>query len=165
LPTVVQHFSFSIQVNPACWTGQPSAFELKLLRPLPVLALEALRARVFDVVTAGRAPVRAARAILQMAFETEIRAALAKLIKVAPDVMAAQVCERRSYLDVDTDLQTYAFLLEPALEALAAGVPAGYVRLVRRYLGSRYARYRVGATCALLCLAAATSFAETGTSP
>ncbi len=165
MPTVDHEFSFSIRPNPACWTGAPSAFERELARPLPQPALEALRVRVFAVVTTTRAPVPSARAIVQMAFETEIRAALTKLIKIAPDVMAAQVCERRSYLDVDTDLDAYAFLLGPALEALGAGVPAGYVGLVRRYLGSRYARYRVGATCALLCLAAATSFPDTGTSP
>jgi hypothetical protein len=165
MPTVVHQFSFSVRPNPACWTGAPSAFELELVRPLPNLALEALRVRVFAAVTTTRAPAPSARAILQMAFETEIRAALTKLIKVAPDVMAAQVCERRSYLDVDADLRGYAFLLEPALEALGSGVPAGYVRLVRRYLGSGYARYRVSATCALLCLAAATSLRENGTSP
>jgi len=160
MPTVVHRFSFTVRANPVCWTGAPSAFELKLLRPLPDSALEAFRVRVFDAVTTDHAPARSARAILQMAFETEIRAALTKLIKVDPDVMAAQVCERRSFLDVDADLRRYAFLVEPALAALSPAVPAGYVRLARRYSGSRYARYRVSATCAVLCLAAATHFPD-----
>jgi hypothetical protein len=100
-----------------------------------------------------------------MAFETEIRAALAKLIKVAPDVMAARVCERRSFLDIDVDLRQYSFLVEPALAALAPAVPAGYVRLLRRYLESRYARYRVSSMCAVLCLATATLLPDEVTNP
>jgi len=135
---------------------EPSPLETKILRPLPDPALEAFRSRVLRAVTLNGASAPAARAVVQMAFETELRAVLTKLIKVAPDLLAATVPERRRFLEVDADLGRYGFLVEPALAALSSAVPDSYVRLLRRYLGSRYARYRVSATCAVLCLAATT---------
>ncbi len=147
---------------PPCWTGPPSAFEVDLMRSFSSPPLEQFRARVFEAVTTTHAPVKSARAILQMAFETELAAALTKLIQVAPDVKAARVCERRRYLEIDADLHKYGFLLDPALQAIEGSIPATYARLLRRYVASGHARYRVSAMCALLCLATATRPAAAG---
>lgn len=155
MPTVVNEFDFFIQENPSCWTGASSFFELKMMRALPDYALEQLRQRVFYAVTTDHARIRSARAILQMGFETELNATLNKIVRPAPDVLAARVCERRRYLDIDRDLQQYRFLIGPALEAMIQAVPAPYARLLRRYIGSDYARYRVSGVCALLCFATA----------
>lgn len=141
----------------ACWTGDLSAFEEKLLLPLQDYALEQLRGRFMATVTTGGIPERAARAVLQMAMETELRLVLAKMVEVAPDVAESNVCERRRYLNIDIDMRRHRYLVQPAYTALAkvSAVPAPYVDLIRRYGGSAYPRYRVSSLAATLCLAAA----------
>lgn len=141
-----------------CWDGDLSPFEEKLLLPLQDYALEQLRARLMLlVVTPAAPPARAARAVLQMALETELRAVLAKLIEIAPDVATSNVCERRRYLQIDIDMRTHRYLIGPAFTALAKvpDVPRPYAELVQRYGRSAYPRYRVAALAAALCLAVA----------
>ena len=152
MPTGTYHFSFSIQSNPACWSGALSPFELKLLEPLPSYPLEQLRQRFLYAVTGSYDTVMSARAAAQMAFETEIGAALAKLIELPPEVATSRVCPRRTFLAIDADMQRFSFLFGPALDA-ATFLPDSYVRLFRQHLGQPYAKYRVCATAALLCAA------------
>jgi hypothetical protein len=149
-------FSFTIQADPACWSGDLSPFELRLLRPLPMYALEQLRTRFLHVVTTTHEPVKSARATLQMAYDTEIGATLTKLITVAPDVFSSRVCERRRFLEIDADMRVFKFLWAPALDVIREDgfVPLQYVELLERHFVSEYPRYRVSAIAALLCLAA-----------
>jgi hypothetical protein len=149
-------FSFTIQADPACWAGSLSAFELKLLRPLPLYAVEQLRTRFLHAVTSSGEPTKTARSVLQIAFDTEIGTTLAKLITVAPDVRTSRICERRRFLEIDTDMRMFKFLWSPALDALRdqGSIPLPYIELLERHFEAGYPRYRVAAIAALLCMAA-----------
>lgn len=141
----------------ACWAGTSSPFEQRLMSPLPTYGLESLRLRFMNVVVSNHAMNKAARAILQMAFETELRAVVTKLVPLAADVMRSNVCERRRFIDVDVDMRRMSFLVEPALTELASapGAPPAYVDLLRRYAASDYPRYRACALATTICFAAA----------
>lgn len=134
-----------------------TAFETKLLTPFPTYALDQLRRRVLFSATTNHVPADNARAVFQMAFDTEIRTVLSKVVQIPDEVAADNVASRRTFLAVASDLSLYGFLIEPALTELAAlpDVPPPYIDLLRRYLQARAPRYRVSAACALLCLAAA----------
>ncbi len=154
MPSISQSFEFFIESDVACWNGDLTRFELKLLQTLPSYALEQLRSRFLFFVTSTRIPKMTARSTFQLAFETEIGAALYKVAPITIDVQESHVCERRRYLEIDQDMASFQFLLRPALNA-ATFLPPGYVKLLSRHLASPYARYRVCATAALLCFAAA----------
>jgi hypothetical protein len=136
--------------------AQEVAAVRKLLAPLPVYALEQLRSRFLNAVTTTHDPVAAALRTVQMAFETEIGVALAKVVSVLDSDKEVVVAVARRYLEIDADLRAYSFLIDPAVDALdETGVlPGSYVDLVRGYLESPYPRYRVSAIAALLVLAA-----------
>jgi hypothetical protein len=157
MPEVIANYDFTIEANPACWTGPPSHFELKLLQTLPIYALEELRARFVQSVTTTQNPTQAARRVFQMAFETEIGAAIAKVIDILPDQASALVCPARRYLEIDADMAPFSFLYEPALTVIAeTGIlPVSYVNLFRAHITSPYARYRMCGIAALLCVVAA----------
>jgi hypothetical protein len=142
---------------PTCWNGPSNAFELQLLQPFSIYALEQLRARFLYVVTSSPDPTKAARRVFQIAFETEIGVALGKLITILPEEKAALVCEARRYLDIDADMRAFSFLVDAALDALEAAqsLPLSYVNLLRAHFTAPYPRYRVCALAALLCLAVA----------
>lgn len=153
---VSQEFSFSVKGAAGCWSGTLSPFEQALLRPLPSFPLEQLRRRFLYAATTNHDLVKSARATLQMAFDTEVGAALEKVISFPPDALTSNVCQRRRFLDVDADLRSFSFLLPPALDSAekAGFLPQPYVNLLKLHLGSPYPRYRVAATAALLCFAA-----------
>lgn len=138
-----------------CWNGTSTAFETRLLTPLPTYALEQFRQRFLYSLTAPFVATKAARVLLQTAFETEIGAALAKLITLPASVPESIVCERRHFIDIDKDMQLQRFLVGPAFDALelTPNMPAPYMDLVRRYATSDYPRYRVCAFSAAVCLA------------
>jgi len=148
-------FSF-IEADLVCWTGTLSTFEQRLMRPLPMYALEQLRVRFLHVVTTSKEQAKVARSVLQMAFDTEIGATLAKLITVAPDALTSRVCERRRFLEIDADMQAFKFLWAPALDAVREQefLPLKYVELLELHYEAAYPRYRVSAIAALLCMAA-----------
>ena len=157
--TVRSDQAYSFLTSPTvagCWIGAPSAFEEKLLASLPLFPLEQLRRRFIYAATNTHEPVQSARAILQMAFDTEIGVSLEKVISFPPDALTSNVCPRRRFLEIDADLQQFSFLIGPAVAAVesAAFLPQPYVDLLRIHLGSNYARYRVAAVSALLCFAA-----------
>lgn len=140
----------------SCWQGPSSAFELRLLQPLPDYALDQFRQRLlYTVVAAPYRPAAAARTVLQMAFETEIGVVLRKLLVLPADVLASNVCERQRYITVDRTLQAHRYLIGPAFTALAAlpDVPACYVEFLRRYAVQDYANLRVAALAAMVCMA------------
>ena len=149
-------FEVLINRDQTCWVGVSTLFEEKLQQPLPDYALEQLRVRFMHAVTTTHARIPSARAVFQLAYETEIGTALNKIAPIPPDVQEAVVCERRSYLDVDADMKAFSFLINPALEALLKNrtLPSMYVDLLRTHVTAPYAKYRVCGIAAVLCFAA-----------
>ncbi len=137
-----------------CWIGLPSPFEMKLLAPCPTYALEQLRQRFLFAVTTTHDLVQSARAVLQMAFETEVGTILVKQVTLASDVMSSVVCVRRHYIDVDQDMRLQRYLVNPAFDDLAKlpGMPQPYVDFLARYVMSDYPRYRMSAIAGALCV-------------
>lgn len=156
MPQIISDYDFIIESNPACWAGLLSHFELKLLQPFPIYALEQLRARFLFTVTTTHNLVQAARRTFQMAFETEIGVAIQKVVNILPDQQSSLVCPARRYLEIDGDMAAFSFLYEPALDIIESNgfLPVYYVNLFRTHLKSPYARYRVCALAALLCVSA-----------
>lgn len=135
-----------------------TALETALARPLSAYGIEQLRARFLFSVVTSRSVADASIVAAQMAFETEIGVILKKIISSSPSVPGTLVATRRRFIDVDKDLRSNRFLIEPALDDLLnLRAPEPYVSLLRRHLAGDYARYRVCATAALLSLAAALS--------
>jgi len=128
----------------------------KLLEPLPLYAVEQLRSRFLHAVTSTHDPVAAALRTVQMAFETEIGVALAKVVSVLDPDRQLVVPGARRYLEIDADMRAFSFLVDPAVAAVeqTAILPGAYLDLLRRYLGGAYPRYRISAIAALLVLAA-----------
>lgn len=146
-----------VEATTTCWNGAPSAFESRMLQPLPTYALESLRLRFMFSAVENASSIKGARSTLQMAFETEMRVALVKMIELSAGVLESKVCERRRFIDIDRDMQRMRFLIGPALDELAnvSTVPTQYVDLIRRFVIADYPRYRVCAIAATLCLATA----------
>jgi hypothetical protein len=92
-----------------------------------------------------------------MAYETELRAPLIRLIAPVPGIAEETVPTRRRHLEIDADMATFAFLYEPALTSLSAlaVLPDSYIRFLRSYLQAPYPRYRMCAVATILCFAAA----------
>lgn len=141
----------------ACWTGTLSAFEEKLLQALPSYGLDSLRLRLLFAIVDDHALDKGARAMLQMAFETELRTPLARLITLPAGVTESNVCQRRRFLDIDRDMQLHRYLIGPAFSELGANplVPVEYVNMLQAYSVAAYARYRMCALAATVCLATA----------
>jgi hypothetical protein len=131
--------------------------EQALLQPFADYALESLRTRFLYAVTSDHAPVASARAIVQMAYETELRAPLIKTIAPVPGIAAEMVPTRRRHLEIDADMATFNFLYEPALASLdaLAVLPLSYIRFLRSYVNAPYPNYRMSALSTILCFAAA----------
>ncbi len=152
-------FEFTVETVPVADTTECritlSAFEAHILDPLPTYALDMLRQRLLFALTSDHFLTRSARVMLQTVLETEMTVLFTKLITISPDVAGSHVCLRRHYIDVDADMKKFEFLIEPALVELSGIVPDSYVRFLRRYLAQPYARYRVSALSAVICLAVA----------
>lgn len=140
-----------------CWIGLPSPFEMRLQNPLPMYAIDQLRLRLLFAVTDNHDITKGARALLQMACETELKTVLVKVMTLATDVLPSNVCGRRKYVEVDADLRQHSYLVAPAIDELKTlpTLPRQYVDLVTRYLESHYPKYRVSALAATVCLATA----------
>ena len=140
-----------------CWIGAPTAFESRLLEPMATYPLEQLRQRFQHVLTTTHAPVKSARVMLQMAFETEVNTVLIKMLDLPPSVPLSKVCERRRFIDVDKDMRQQRYLIGPALDSLSdiPAIPEPYVDFLRAYAIASYPRYRVCTLAAMLCLAKA----------
>lgn len=135
-----------------------SPLEQTLLQPFADYALESLRTRFLHAVTSDHVLTSSARAVVQMAYETELRAPLIKTIAPIPGIAEEIVASRRRHLEIDADMATFAFLYEPAMTAMSAltVLPDSYIRFLRSYLQAPYPRYRMCALSAILCFAAAT---------
>lgn len=134
------------------------ALETALGRSFAPYGIEQLRTRFLFSVVNSRSATEGAVVAAQMAFETEIGVILTKMTAPSPSVPGTIVASRRRFLDVDFDLRSNRFLIEPALDDLhGLGAPEPYVGLLRRHLSGDYPRYRVCATAAVLSFAAALS--------
>lgn len=140
---------------PACWDGVSSTAETKLLSTLPSYGLESLRQRALFSFVDNHAPKLSARTILQMAYETEVRTVIDRLLVPPAGLADSVVCPRRRFIDIDTDLQYHRYLIEPALKELEdlSVIPPEYLSLLRNYLACGYPRYRVCAVACILCVA------------
>jgi hypothetical protein len=140
-----------------CWIGPSSAFETRLLQPFTTYAMEQLRQRFLFTLTTTHDGVRSARALMQMAFETEVSTILVKMIDVPADLATTKVCERRHYIDVDNDMRLQRYLIGPSLDDLlqTPNMPEPYVDFLIKYLGSDYPRYRISALSVMVCIAKA----------
>lgn len=138
-----------------CWLGPSSAFEIRLLQPLPTYAIEQLRQRFLYTLTTTRDPVKSARVLMQMAFETEVGTILFKQLTPPANLETSVVCERRHYIDVDSDVRLQRYLIDPALDDLrkTPNMPESYVNFIVLYLASNYPRYRMSAIATMLCVA------------
>lgn len=149
-------FSFTVEADPSYWTGALSSFELRLVQPFTSYALEQLRVRFLYAVTTNHDATRGARTTAQLAFETEIGVAIAKMVKLPPEVATSRVSTRRRYTEIDADMAQFRFLVGAGLNAARAlaFMPSSYFDLFQTHLSSSYARYRVCAIAAFLCAAA-----------
>ena len=130
--------------------------ESALIQVFPDEALEALRARFLYAVTTDHAPEDSVRAAVQMAYETELSAPLSKKVAIYPGIAAELVATRRRFLDIDTDMAAFHFLITPAFAAAQTLVilPTSYLRFLDSYVQAQNPRYRMCGLAALLCYAA-----------
>jgi hypothetical protein len=130
--------------------------ETALLAEFPDYALESLRTRFLYFVTSDHAPADSVRAVVQMAYETELGVPLSRTIAIVPGIAAETVSTRRRSLSIDEDMQSFMFLYEPALKALDTLeiLPRSYVRFLESYIRAPYSRYRMCALATLLCFSA-----------
>lgn len=140
----------------SCYSSAVSTFETKLITPLPSYALEQLRQRFLFTITTTATPNKSARALLQMAFETEVGEILVKMMTPPAGFAESNVCERRRFIDIDKAMQLHGYLLGPALAELqnTPGIPPSYMDFLRRYAIAQYPRYRMCTIAVVLCLAA-----------
>lgn len=144
-----------------CWDpslAPPIPFEQRLLVALPAPSLDLLRLHLLQAATETRDPVKGARTVVQLAFETELRVYLNEVIVVPEAVLDARVCERRRYLEIDGDMRRVAYLYERGIgEAIAHQVVSrAYADGVRvKLLSGKDPRTRMSALAVLLCLAIA----------
>ncbi len=129
--------------------------EVSLLKPLPVVTLDAYRRLFLQAVVSPSEPQRAARAVVQLAFEDELRVFMTEAL-VPAHVLEAKVCTRQRYLDIDNSMLSNAYLARPVIAALvSAGVMTPpYAHAIDVHLTGRHPRARVCAAAVLLCLAA-----------
>jgi len=120
-------------------------------------ALEALRARFLYAVTSDHIVAASVRAAVQMAYETELSAALSKRIALYPGIADELVATRRKFLAIDQDMASFRFLSAPALTAALTLdiLPGSYMRFLEGYIQAPDPRYRMCGLAVLLCYAAA----------
>jgi hypothetical protein len=109
-----------------------SPLEQALLVPFTNPALEELRSRFLHVVTSDRNSSAAVRAVVQMAYETELSAALSQTIAQVPGIAEAWISTRRRFLEIDNDMAPFNYLYDPALDAVEALaiLPSSYVHFL-----------------------------------
>lgn len=130
--------------------------ETALLGPFSNGALELLRSRFLYVVTTDHTPTESVRAVVQMAYETELGTALSRTIAIAPGIADELVTTRQRFLTIDVDMKPFVFLYVSALKAfnILKILPRNYVRFLKTYLQAPTPRYRMSAVATLLCFAA-----------
>lgn len=149
-------YSFDTLADEDCWHGALTAFESLLGQTLPLPQVDLLRTRVLYAATTTKEINASVRAVVQMAFETEIKVVLQRLTVIANEVFTSRVCERRRFIEIDSELKSFRFVIEAALAELqdSGRIPLPYLQLYQRYIYSKQPRYRVCGLAALVCLVA-----------
>lgn len=132
------------------------------------LAVEPLRLWLLENVlddTRGVPEVRnnvAARAMYQLAYETEISAALNPFMRPDARALATRLPTKRSALELAQMLEGYEAAFDAALVQLfsSGAFPREYRNNFSDYFGSLLYNYRVSAVCALVLLARAIEVAD-----
>jgi hypothetical protein len=132
------------------------------------LAVEPLRLWLLENVlddTRGVPEMRdsvAARAIYQLAYETEISAALSPFTHPDERALATRLPTKRSALELSQLLEGYEASFDVALVQLfsSGAFPREYRNNFTDYFGSLLYNYRVSAVCALVFLARAIEIAD-----
>lgn len=148
-------YSFSVVSNSLCWNGTLSAFEISILTPFSLPGLENTRSLLVQNFVDNSNNQHAARAILQSAFDTEVSSLIAEYIPVTKEILSANICNKRKYIDVDTLTKTSNFYYAQALNELfnAGVIPNEYTTIFDRYIKSESAKYRISAVSAMICYA------------
>lgn len=132
------------------------------------LAVEPLRLWLLENVlddTRGVPEVRnnvAARAVYQLAYETEISAALSPFTRPDERALATRLPTKRSALELAQMLEGYEASFDAALVQLfsSGAFPREYRNNFTDYFGSLLYNYRVSAACALVFLTRAIEVAD-----
>lgn len=141
-------------VNP-CWNSKLQSltdFELRFLNKLDGDNLDLLRLLILKFSLNTTDDQQACRAILQMAFETEIQSIL-EFVPFTRSIATTLLCDRRKFIDIDRDLIQYKHLYSLAVEEAQElyNIPEPYGRVLLSYMNSAYSNQRIGSVCALLC--------------
>lgn len=148
-------YSFTTSVSDNCWDSDLTDFEEAILLPFVSKDLEELRALLCKYSTSPYAGNKAARAILQMAHETELSNIIEEYAPITDAIINSNLCNRNRYLDIDKSLRTKNYLYASVMDTLALhGVmPLPYKNLFLRHLNSDYPKYRIAAVSAVICYA------------
>lgn len=159
-------WAFNTQANPICYTGlTPLDIERAIALPMQVyLDLEPVRETLFSF--ALNTPLRsnntndiykAARAIYQTAFSTELATLQNKFVPRNTAALQTVVCEKRNLLGVDKALELYKSNIDRAIAQLDAlnVFPKEYIFSFYNYLDSTQFNYRVSLACNLVLVSRA----------
>jgi len=148
--------------NPVCYTGlTPLPAEINLqapmvqfldLEPVRQLMLNAALRTTTSVKNAGN---KAARALYQQAFNTEISTVLNLFVPKDIKALAVTVCEKQKIMTIDQQLAPYMKKVRVGIQQLynLGVLSIEYVNSFNDYLDSTLYNYRVSAVCNVLFLA------------
>lgn len=158
-PIVVEDYSGNALLPAESWVLAPCTRFLAV-EPLRLWLLE----NVLDDMR-GVSGVRdnvAARAMYQLAYETEITAALNPFIRPDERALATRIPSKRATLELAQALDGYEASYDAALAQLfsSGAFPREYRNNFADYFGSLLYNYRVSAVCTLVFLARAIEIAD-----
>lgn len=165
LNSATTEFSFTVRADPLCYTGaEPLTPETWILRPMTrFLDLEPLRMLLVQHVLddaafqIGNRDQVAARALYQLAYDTEISAVLNPYMRPDTRALATTVCQKRSTLELAGLLESYQNRLAAGLDALIVhgALPREYRANLADYQDSLLYTYRVAVAVVAVFLARA----------
>lgn len=158
-------WTFTVRLNPGCYAGNNLLpLEALILSPMQrFLDLEPLRLLLLNqaiVDTGGSTANRdnlAARALYQMAYDTEISGILNPYTRRDDAAIATRLCNKRPTLAMSQVLDGIRPGLERGIESLFSqgALPREYQSNLTDYLDSMLYSYRVSAACCAVFLARA----------
>jgi hypothetical protein len=148
-------YSFTTSVNSDCWDSTITSFEELILLPFLSPDLEELRALLLQYTITPYTDNQAARAVMQMAHETELTNIIQEFAPITDEIKNAKLCHRNKYLDIDLSLRSKNYLFDKALTTLVTHklMPDSYRKLFQIHSKSAYPKYRIATVCAIICYA------------
>lgn len=163
-------WSFTVERDTTCYDGAgilpPEQWVLEPM--LDLLELEPLRRYLLEIVlraevVPGEVSRRAiaARALYQMAFDTEVSSVLNPYFFPDAPALAVPVCQKRSTLEIAQLLEGYEGRITRAIQQLTDRnvLPRTYRTALADYADSMLYTYRVSAACVLVFLGRAAEVA------